>query len=70
MASATITELLDRLQRTGRDADFEALAELYAAEDTAESDRAAIRAAASTRRQLMFGLEQWRFGLSEADPER
>ena len=70
MASATVTELLDRLRRSGRAADFDALAELYAAEGTAESDRAAIRAAASTRRELMFGLEQWRFGISGADPER
>ena len=65
-----IAELLTRLERHPHDETMEALAEIYASETATESDRAAIRAAASTTRKLMFGLESWGRGLSEADPDR
>src|SRR5438309_10071635 len=68
--SDPLAALLNRLQRNPREADLESAAERYADEATAEGDRAAIRAVASTTRKLMFGLEAWGHGLSPADPER
>jgi hypothetical protein len=65
-----IAELLTRLKRNPTDAGMEELVEIYAGEATTESERASIRKAASTTTSLMFGLESWSRGVSEADPER